>query len=145
MAKPKVDNVDVENTMPEIAEANTPVVETPVVSTPASLPATEANANRRIQIKETQRRALVKRYLSEKKIPVTISPLYAPYLGKVVPVLVNGIRVDIPADGRTYQINETHASEIIAKIRRINDLLARQKKAGDVSNNVERNIGELKF
>jgi hypothetical protein len=139
-------NVDVENKTPEInEEVITTVVEAPSAPVAPSLPATEANANRRVQVKETQRRALVKIYLSEKKIPVTISPLYAPYLGKVVPVLVNGIRVDIPADGRTYQINSTHASEIIAKIRRIDNLLARQKKAGDVSNNVERNIGELKF
>jgi hypothetical protein len=139
-------NVDVENKTPEInEEVITTVVEAPSAPVAPSLPATEANANRRVQVKETQRRALVKIYLSEKKIPVTISPLYAPYLGKIVPVLVNGIRVDIPADGRTYQINSTHASEIIAKIRRIDNLLARQKKAGDVSNNVERNIGELKF
>lgn len=139
-------NVNVENKTPEVnEEVITNVVETPSAPVAPSLPATEANANRRVQVKETQRRALVKIYLSEKKIPVTISPLYAPYLGKVVPVLVNGIRVDIPADGRTYQINSTHASEIIAKIRRIDNLLARQKKAGDVSNNVERNIGELKF
>lgn len=147
MAKLEVENVDVEKTIPEVhEEASAPVIETaPNFPTTVAVPAPEANANRRIQIKETQRRSLVKKYLSEAKIPVTISPLYAPYLGKVVPVLVNGIRVDIPADGRTYQINSTHASEIIAKIRRIDDLLARQKKAGDVSNNVERNIGELKF
>lgn len=130
----------------DTVEKNTPV--TPAVNTaPAapSVPHVEANANRRIQVKETQRRSLVKHYLSEKKVPVTISPLYAPYFGKVVPVLVNGIRVDIPADGRTYQINSTHASEILAKIRRINEMLARQKRAGDVSNNVESNIGELQF
>ena len=155
MAKPKVANNDVENTDIESTVTEAPVEETPVAPVapapvavaPAatSVPLAEANANRRIQIKETQRRSLVKKYLSENKIPVTISPLYAPYLGRVVPVLVNGIRVDIPADGRTYQINSTHASEIIAKIRRINDMLARQKKAGDVSKNVERNIGELKF
>lgn len=139
-------NVDVKNKDPESKEeVTTTVVEAPSAPVAPSLPAAEANANRRVQVKETQRKALVKVYLSEKKIPVTISPLYAPYLGKIVPVLVNGIRVDIPADGRTYQINSTHASEIIAKIRRIDDYLARQKKAGDVSNNVERNIGELQF
>lgn len=105
----------------------------------------EARATARINIKESQRKALVKVYLNEKKVPVTISPFYAPYLGRVVPVLVNGIRVDIPADGRTYQINETHAGEVIAKIRKIDNLIARQKKAGDVSNNYERNIGELQI
>lgn len=150
MAKTNVVKDTVEKSTPEIENSSAPTEAMPATpATPvapvASVPHVEANANRRIQVKETQRRALVKKYLSEKKIPVTISPLYAPYLGRVVPVLVNGIRVDIPADGRTYQINSTHASEIIAKIRRINNMLARQKKVGDVSNNVERNIGELKF
>lgn len=150
MAKTNVVKDTVENSIPEIENSSAPTEAMPATpATPvapvASVPHVEANANRRIQVKETQRRSLVKKYLSEKKIPVTISPLYAPYLGRVVPVLVNGIRVDIPADGRTYQINSTHASEIIAKIRRINNMLARQKKVGDVSNNVERNIGELKF
>ena len=129
----------VENDNVESVNVPETVAAAPVVAAP------EANANRRIQVKENQRRTLVKHYLSEEKIPVTISPLYAPYLGRVVPVLVNGVRVDIPADGRTYQINSTHASEILAKIRRINEMLARQKKAGDVSNNVESSIGELQF
>lgn len=145
MAKPNVVTNTVEETNTEIEEVIAPKEEVKVAPVVTQLPPVEANANRRIQVKENQRRSLVKVYLSEKKIPVTISPLYAPYLGRVVPVLVNGIRVDIPADGRTYQINSTHASEVIAKIRRIDDLLARQKKAGDVTNNVERNIGELKF
>lgn len=150
MAKTNVVKDTVEKSTPEIENSSVPTEAMPATpATPvapvASVPHVEANANRRIQVKETQRRSLVKKYLSEKKIPVTISPLYAPYLGRIVPVLVNGIRVDIPADGRTYQINSTHASEIIAKVRRINGMLARQKKVGDVSNNVERNIGELKF
>lgn len=144
MAKTNDVKDTVEKSTPEIENSSAPTEAMPATPV-ASVPHVEANANRRIQVKETQRRTLVKKYLSEKKIPVTISPLYAPYLGRVVPVLVNGIRVDIPADGRTYQINSTHASEIIAKIRRINNMLARQKKVGDVSNNVERNIGELKF
>lgn len=99
----------------------------------------------RLNAREAARKALVKVYLDEPKIPVTISPFYAPYLGRVVAVLVNGIRVDIPADGHTYQINQTHAGEIIAKIRRIDNMIARQRKAGDVSNNIERNIGELQI
>lgn len=107
--------------------------------------ALETKAQASIVRKEQQRKGLAAFYLSEKKIPVTISPFYAPYLGRVVPVLVNGIRVDIPADGRTYQINETHANEVIAKIRRIDNLIARQKRASNVSENFESNIGELQI
>lgn len=115
------------------------------VAAPVTLAKEESQGVVRINVKENQRKRLASFYTEEKKVPVTISPFYAPYLGRVVPVLVNGIRVDIPADGRTYQINETHAGEIITKIRRIDALIARQKKAGDVSNNFESNIGEIQI
>lgn len=114
-------------------------------NTVASVKGLESRSQASIVRKEQQRKNLVKFYLSEKKVAVTISPFYAPYLGRVVPVLVNGIRVDIPADGRTYQINRTHAGEVLAKLRRIDNLIARQKRASNVSDNFENNIGELQI
>ena len=128
--KPIVDN-----------ETNTEVIQ----DTVAHVKVLENSAQASIVRKEQERKNLANFYLNESKVPVTVSPFYAPYLGKVVPVLVNGIRVDIPADGRTYQINETHAGEIIAKIRRIDNLIARQKRASNVSDNFESNIGELQI
>ncbi len=127
-SKPIVDNVDTE-----------------VKTDTANVKVLESRAQATIVRKEQERKNLASFYLKEKKIPVTVSPFYAPYLGRVVPVLVNGIRVDIPADGRTYQINETHAGEIIAKIRKIDNLIARQKRASNVSDNFESNIGELQI
>jgi len=127
----------IDNTEAEVTEVKT--------DTPAEVKVAEAKAQAAIVRKEQERKNLATFYLNEKKVPVTVSPFYAPYLGRVVPVLVNGIRVDIPADGRTYQINETHAGEIIAKIRRIDELIARQKRASNVSDNFESNIGELQI
>jgi len=120
-------------------------VDTEVKTDTANVKVLESRAQATIVRKEQERKNLASFYLKEKKIPVTVSPFYAPYLGRVVPVLVNGIRVDIPADGRTYQINETHAGEIIAKIRKIDNLIARQKRASNVSDNFESNIGELQI
>lgn len=92
---------------------------------------------------EQKRKGLVAIYRNEKKVPVTISPFYAAYLGRVVRVSVNGIIVDIPADGQTYNINQTHAKHIIAKIKRIDAMISRQKKMSDVQHNVEFHPGEL--
>ena len=103
----------------------------------------EANAARKYNELEAKRKSLVTVYREEKKVPVTLSPFYAPYLGRVVRVAVNGIIVDIPADGQTYMINKTHADHVISKIKRIDAMIARQKKAGDVSNNFEHAPGEL--
>lgn len=114
-----------------------------VVSAGATVDTVEANAARAYNNLEAKRKSLVTTYRNEEKRPVTISPFYAPYLGKVVRVSVNGIVVDIPADGQTYKINKTHADHITAKIKRIDAMIARQKRAGDVSNNFEYAPGEL--
>lgn len=92
---------------------------------------------------EQKRKSLVTQYRAERKVPVTISPFYAAYLGRVVRVAVNGIIVDIPADGQTYNINKTHADHVVAKIKRIDAMIARQKRMSDVQNNVEFHPGEL--
>jgi hypothetical protein len=109
----------------------------------ATVDSVEANAAKEYNALETKRKSLVNVYRSEEKVPVTISPFYAPYLGRVVRESVNGIIVDVPADGQTYKINKTHADHIIAKIKRIDAMIARQKRAGDVSNNFEHSPGEL--
>lgn len=109
----------------------------------ATVDTVEAKAARNYNELERKRKSLVNKYREEKKVPVTISPFYAPYLGRVVRVSVNGIVVDIPADGQTYNINKTHADHITTKIKRIDAMIARQKRAGDVSNNFEHAPGEL--
>lgn len=116
---------------------NETVTATPRVDT------VDAIAARKYNELEAKRKSLVQVYRNEKKVPVTISPFYAPYLGRVVRESVNGIIVDVPADGQTYMLNKTHADHIIAKIKRIDAMIARQKRAGDVSNNFETAPGEL--
>lgn len=119
-----------------------PVVDMPV-SNKATVDSVEAKAARKYNELEAKRKSLVNVYRNEDKIAITISPFYAPYLGRVVRASVNGIFVDIPADGQTYMVNKTHANHIVAKIKRIDAMIARQKRAGDVSNNFEYSPGEL--
>ena len=116
-----------------------------VVSSATDTKTVEAKAAVEYNKVALRNKQLVSVYKSEKKVPVTISPFYAPYLGKVVRQSVNGVFVDIPADGQTYYVNETHADHIIAKIKRIDAMIARQKRAGDVSNNFELAPGELQI
>ena len=125
-----------------IQAANNSLGNTAVASS-ATVDTVEAKAARHYNELELKRKNLVSKYREEKKVPVTISPFYAPYLGKVVRVSVNGIIVDIPADGQTYSINKTHADHIVNKIKRIDAMIARQKRAGDISNDFEHAPGEL--
>jgi hypothetical protein len=111
----------------------------PVVETRSTEAAHEHNFNRT----EAKRKGLVSKYRAERKVAVSISPFYAPYLGSVVRQIVNGIVVDIPCNGQTYYVNETHASHIITKIKRVDAMISRQNKAGDVKNNFEYSPGQL--
>lgn len=115
----------------------------PAVAEAPRVDTVEAVSARKYNELEAKRKSLVGVYRAEKKVPVTISPFYAPYLGRVVRESVNGIIVDVPADGQTYMINKTHADHITAKIKRIDAMIARQKRAGDVANNFENAPGEL--
>lgn len=66
---------------------------------------------------ETQ--AMLVGFRSEPKRPISISKQLSGTIGPNLIVTVNGIRVSIPCDGKTYLINETHwmhAKERLAKI-----------------------------
>lgn len=125
----------------EVVEEAAPVVAEKAETKPKlSVEATQEHNFNRV---EAKRKGLVSIYRKEPKVAVSISPFYAPYLGNVVRQIVNGIVVDVPCDGQTYYINETHASHIITKIKRVDAMISRQNKAGDVKNNFEYSPGQL--
>ena len=126
----------------EVVEEATNKVVSEVETKPNKL-SVEANAEHNFNRVEAKRKGLVSKYRQEPKVAVSISPFYAPYLGNVVRQIVNGIVVDVPCDGQTYYINETHASHIITKIKRVDAMISRQNKAGDVKNNFEYSPGQL--
>ena len=66
--------------------------------------------------------ATLLQFRNETKIPVAVPKTISAYVGPALAVSVNGVRVSIPADGKTYYINESHAiaaKERIAKIERM--------------------------
>lgn len=64
-------------------------------------------------------------FRNERKVPISISKTFTNYFGPALAITVNGVRVSIPCDGRTYMINETHAihaKERMAKVdKRLSD------------------------
>lgn len=58
-------------------------------------------------------------FRNEPRHPISISKALASSVGADLPITVNGVRVSIPCDGKTYYINETHwehARERLAKL-----------------------------
>ena len=61
-------------------------------------------------------------FKNESKKPISIPKSFQNQFGPALAVTVNGVRVAIPVDGKTYYINETHwehARERIAKVDRL--------------------------
>ena len=87
--------------------------------------------------------ALAQQYSNEPRKPVSLSPQYQPYFGKVARISLNGISIFIPCNGRTYDIPESFAAEIRGKIYRTDQSLQRQNKASEIK--FERYAGELKL
>lgn len=61
-------------------------------------------------------------YKNEPKEPITIPKSFVNQFGPSLAITVNGVRVSIPVDGRTYYINRTHclhAKERVAKVDRL--------------------------
>lgn len=81
-------------------------------------------------------------YKKEDKVEVTISPMYKPYFGNNMPVIINGVSVYVPVNGRAYKIPKSFAMEVRGRIRAVDDQINRQKRLADVANNHERYIGE---
>ena len=65
----------------------------------------------------------VMEFRNEEKRPISISKSIAAYVGANLVVTVNGVRVSIPCDGKTYYINKSHwehARERLAKLDLLN-------------------------
>lgn len=63
-------------------------------------------------------------FRDENKRAISIPKSIATFVGNTLDITVNGVRVSIPCDGKTYMINETHwlhARERLAKLDLLND------------------------
>jgi hypothetical protein len=94
-------------------------------------PSEEDNINRTAEFKERTRidgaslmaaQSTIPPYRGEPKVPVSVPKSFQSQFGHSLDITVNGVRVSIPCDGKTYFINETHAihaKERIAKVDRL--------------------------
>lgn len=99
--------------------------------------------NRSLLAKDRARKQLATRYSKEPKLSVMVAPMYAPYFGKVMHVMINGVSIAIPCDGQPYNIPKTFAEEVYRRLRAVNEAELKSKRFADVSANVERAPGEL--
>lgn len=117
----------------ESVDSSTPVVDT-------------AALNSALETKVTALRAknsrLVDTYKNEKKVPVQGSPMYRPYFGNNMPIILNGIAIYVPLDGQQYEIPESFAAIFFDRISRIDEQINMRKQMAAISDNVESYAGE---
>ena len=100
-------------------------------------------SNQTLLQKDHARKALAEEYRREPKKSVMVAPMYAAYFGKVMHIMINGISIAVPCDGRPYDIPQTFAGEVFRRINAINDQQSKAKRYSDVNSNIEGAPGEL--
>lgn len=110
--------------------------------TASALEAATRLNNAEVEVKSKACMKLADRYIAEKKATVIGAPMYAPYFGERMPIILNGIPIYVPLDGNRYDIPESYACVFNARILYVNEQLAAQKKLSDVGRNFESYPGE---
>ena len=125
----------VKKTVTEVKEAAVAAVEHEVSK--------QVNIELELQNAEKRRRKLLDYYKAEERVPVYVSPMYRPYFGNVMQVMINGISISFKVDGTTQRVPKSFADEIEARRCAIDEILKKQEKMANVQENVETSPGEI--
>lgn len=92
-----------------------------------------------------RKQELFRDYTKETKVPVYMSPMYAPYLGNVMNVTLNGITIFFPIDGSTHLVPQSFADIIEERRVMVDATIAKKKRLADIQANKESTPGELEL
>ena len=107
-----------------------------------SVAAMTADNNQSVNALEKKRLSLVEKYKAAKKYKVKGAPAYQAHFGSVMSIIINGVLVTVPLDGRSYEIPESFAQVFNSRIRQIDNMALQQSALADVANNIESMPGE---
>lgn len=107
-----------------------------------SVAAMTADNNQSVNALEKKRFSLVEKYKAEKKYKVKGAPAYQAHFGSVMSIVINGVLIAVPLDGRSYEIPESFAQVFNSRIRQIDNMALQQSALADVANNIESMPGE---
>ena len=107
-----------------------------------SVAAMTTNNNKSVDALERKRLSLVEKYKAEKKYKVKGAPAYQAHFGSVMSIIINGVLIAVPLDGRSYEIPESFAQVFNTRIRQIDNMSLQQSVLSDVASNVENMPGE---
>jgi hypothetical protein len=107
---------------------------------------TEVKEETTLAVEEKKQRMTVAQiYRAQEKVTLSISPLYRPYFGNVMEILLNGVYCAVPVDGRSYALPKSFAYEVYRRVAAVDAQNKRAEKMADVTKNHENFIGELRL
>lgn len=101
------------------------------------------DANVALTSAEARRKELLKTYKEESKVPMYLSPMYRPYFGNVMRIMINGISIFFKVDGSTQMIPQSFADEVVRRRMAVDAILVKQNKMANIPANNESAPGEL--
>jgi len=119
--------------------------ELPVVETQAQEGNTEVIRRSNIELMnaELRRKQLLGKYRTQEKVPMYLSPMYRPYFGNVMRVMINGISIFFKVDGTVQLVPKDFADEITARRMAVDAILTKQNRMANIPSNFESAPGEL--
>jgi hypothetical protein len=87
---------------------------------------------------EDQRKLLVAYYKDEDKVQIRIPPMYKPYFGVIMQVMINGISIAVKCDGSIQAIPETFADEVYERMMKVDIIENKKYRLSDIPNNLDR-------
>lgn len=98
--------------------------------------------SKQVNALEETRKSVAVTYKNEKKVAVQGSPMYRPYFGNNMPIIINGVAIYVPLDGQQYEIPESFAAVFLDRISRVDEQIRVRKQMASVSENSESYAGE---
>lgn len=122
--------------------ANSKSATTKRESTVVDTQAANLELSKQVNALEETRKSVAVTYKNEKKIAVQGSPMYRPYFGNNMPIIINGVAIYVPLDGQQYEIPESFAAVFLDRISRVDEQIRVRKQMASVSENSESYAGE---
>ena len=98
--------------------------------------------SKQVNVLEETRKSVAVTYKNEKKVAVQGSPMYRPYFGNNMPIIINGVAIYVPLDGQQYELPESFAAVFLDRISRVDEQIRMRKQMASVSENSESYAGE---
>ncbi len=122
--------------------ANSKSATTKRESTVVDTQAANLELSKKVNALEETRKSVAVTYKNEKKVAVQGSPMYRPYFGNNMPIIINGVAIYVPLDGQQYEIPESFAAVFLDRISRVDEQIRVRKQMASVSENSESYAGE---